>query len=456
MEKSRIAGQYVLKGKIEALSPLHVGCGSRDRTDMDVIRDENGAPFVPASSFLGALRGAIIPRSENCKGDLEKFWGFIRGEDGLQSAVRCSDLACRDGGNGRRPQVVARDGVRIDNKTGMALDKGKYDYEILEHGATFSLEMEFDFQKETRTFVEKMIATILDLLSSGAFRLGAKTNSGLGSVRLLEKDRSLYLFDFEKKADVFQWLSRRRPDENRLKVSRLGPPMDIRPESFFIEARLRLKNSLIVRSYPDDPKGADAVQLKSAGENVLSDTSLKGAIRARAERIAKTLGIGDFIVTDIFGNVEDKNRSKNAKKGRIRVGEVVLPGFVSELQTRIKIDRFTGGTIEAALFDTMPLYARPDDKILHVCLDLRDRPETRSGIEAQAGLLLLVLKDLWTGDLAVGGEKNIGRGVFEGVSFDIVRDGNPVFVHKTFDALAPLEKETLQSYVNALLSENPS
>ena len=33
----------------------------------------------------------------------------------------------------------------------------------------------------------------------------------------------------------------------------------------------------------------------------------------------------------------------------------------------------------------------------------------------EAGLLLQLLKDLWTGDLAIGGEKNIGRGVLEGL-----------------------------------------
>ena len=30
--------------------------------------------------------------------------------------------------------------------------------------------------------------------------------------------------------------------------------------------------------------------------------------------------------------------------------------------------------------------------------------------------MLLVLKDLWLGDLAIGGEKGIGRGVFQGKS----------------------------------------
>ena len=34
--------------------------------------------------------------------------------------------------------------------------------------------------------------------------------------------------------------------------------------------------------------------------------------------------------------------------------------------------------------------------------------------EAELGLLLLLLKDLWTGDLPVGGEIGLGRGRFRG------------------------------------------
>ncbi len=458
MEEARIEGKYVLKGKIRTLSPLHVGCGTGDRTDMDVLRDKNGEPFIPASSFLGALQSAFLPIREDRRGPMDKFWGFVRDKDGSESAVRCSDLELAGTAAGRGPskRIVARDGVRIDNKTGMAEDRKKYDFEVLERDALFDLDMEFDFKEETRPFVEEMVATIHRLLTSGKFQLGAKTNSGLGAVHMKEKDCRILLFDFKNKADVFRWLARSDSKKNEIAVADLGKPMDIEPKCFHIEARLRLKNSLIIRSYSDDPKGPDAAHLQSLGENVLSGASLKGAIRARAERIANTLGKGESIVTDLFGNVEDQSRSKNAKKGRLRVGEVLLPGFVSALQTRIKIDRFTGGTIEAALFDTMPVYAGLNDKVLRIELELRDRPETATGIEAQAGLLLLVLKDLWTGDLAVGGEKSVGRGIFEGVSFDVVFNGDPLVLDKSFDALDASQKERLQSYVNALLSENAS
>ncbi|MGB9711091.1 MAG: hypothetical protein ACPLZA_06345 [Thermodesulfovibrio sp.] len=50
-------------------------------------------------------------------------------------------------------------------------------------------------------------------------------------------------------------------------------------------------------------------------------------------------------------------RSKeNCKKGRILIEETVLEGYPEEVQTRIKIDRFTGGVIESALLETKEVW----------------------------------------------------------------------------------------------------
>ncbi len=62
--------------------------------------------------------------------------------------------------------------------------------------------------------------------------------------------------------------------------------------------------------------------------------------------------------------------------------------------------------------------------------------------------MLLVLKDLWTGDLAIGGEKNIGRGVFKGSSVIISFNGKNL-VNGQID-----ENNTeLQQYVDSLINQ---
>ena len=45
--------------------------------------------------------------------------------------------------------------------------------------------------------------------------------------------------------------------------------------------------------------------------------------------------------------------------------------------------------------------------------------ELRNPEEAQIGLLLHILKDLWAGDLPLGGEWSPGRGRLEGVKADL-------------------------------------
>ncbi len=53
---------------------------------------------------------------------------------------------------------------------------------------------------------------------------------------------------------------------------------------------------------------------------------------------------------------------------------------------------------------------------MHIHLELR-RPQrsSQADFDAKAGLLLLALKDLWTGDLPLGGESSVGRGRLQGL-----------------------------------------
>jgi CRISPR/Cas system CSM-associated protein Csm3 (group 7 of RAMP superfamily) len=482
-------GKLVLKGVIELCSPALIGCGNKEHTDVDIIRDGNDKPFIPATSFVGALQDYIkINGREN---DLKQFWGFTadgkntkepgrppclsqagsagsvpegKGVSGAteerQSSLRCRDLTCREG---MAPKVAIRDGIAIKAETGIVEDGKKYDYEVVEPGAQFDLHLEVSFGNDTtRDFSRRMLATIRKILEQEAVRIGAKTNSGLGKIRLANAKMSE--FDFGKKQDVLHWLRRDYPPTI---VNPDYPAFTIQKKNFTIDATFGLKNSLIIRSYPSDPKMPDAVHIRSGGNPVLPGASLKGAIRSRAERIIKTLfGTGSDkedkakgVLDELFGCVDEeyrlkeatkeKDRPKAVRKGKVRIDEVTLPEFTSELQSRIKIDRFTGGTIESALFDAMPLFSDGDvnKQIKNVRITIRDYKDY------EAGLMLLVLKDLWTGDLAIGGEKSIGRGVFEGIRADVRWDNSnlsPVTMEMDSTGFHISNKEALEAFVNEL------
>ncbi|MBF8278412.1 MAG: superfamily protein [Candidatus Brocadiaceae bacterium] len=494
-------GKLVLEGLIELRSPALIGCGSKERSDVDIIRDGGNNPFIPATSFVGALRHVITIEGRENELKLKQFWGFTADgknaqeagrptglshadnavsvaerekisntREERQSSLRCRDLTYK---KGLVPNITIRDGIAIEAKTGIVESGKKYEYEVIEPGAQFNLHLEVSFGNDTtRDFSRSMIVTIREKLEQEAVRIGAKTNSGLGKIRLV--DAKISELNFGDRRDLVHWL--RKDFSNTTPLSGVKP-FSLREKLFTIDATFGLKNSLIIRSYPSDPKMADAVHIQSGGIPVLPGASLKGAIRSRAERIIKTLfGAGmdktDVNKTDkvkaflnaLFGYVDCENqtkeadkgkvsggrkKSKEALKGRVRIDEVTLPAFAAELQTRIKIDRFTGGTIESALLETMPLFSDgdADKQIRNVKITIRDYQD------AEAGLMLLVLKDLWTGDLAIGGEKGVGRGVLEGVRADVCWDNsNPSSATLVKDAMGfhISNKEPLEAFVEEL------
>ena len=95
------------------------------------------------------------------------------------------------------------------------------------------------------------------------------------------------------------------------------------------------------------------------------------------------------------------------QSSRLIAEESEVRGALDLVQSRVKLDRFTGGAFPAALFAEQPVFGGTETS-LDLNLSLRN-PEP-----AEIGLLLLVLKDLWTGDLPLGGESSVGRGRLSG------------------------------------------
>ncbi len=461
-------GKLVLQGVIELISPAIIGSGREDYTDIDVLFDGNGKPFIPATSLVGVLRHFIEKNANfDDKNALKRLWGFTPDkkipdkEKEKQSDLCCSDLPCIESD----PKIAVRDGIKINIKNGVVESGKKYDYQVVGRGTRFKLYLEVNLTDSNREFSRRMVATIRDVLERGRVQIGSKTNSGLGKMKLT--NAHVCEFDFKEKGDVFRWLRRDFSAPNPFTEQQF----EIQPKMFSINAIFTLKNSFISRSYSADPKSPDAVSIKSGDSYVMPGTSLKGAIRSRAERILNTLEKPPDILHNLFGHVDEgKDTSEETKegtpitpnllnfpiigkgkkvkiKGKISIAESLLPDYKSELQTRIKIDRFTGGTIESALFETMPLFSGIDDT-KHFCVNITIRDYK----DHEAGLLLLVLKDLWTGDLAVGGEKGIGRGVLKGQKATISWNTRTITLDENISGTSNNIKEELQRFVNALVN----
>ena len=449
-----IIQRIVLQSTIQCLTPFHVGSGNSENTDMDILSDENDIPVITASGLIGALKDAIRldPHIEaSKKKQLDEFWGFTDNEDGHESLLWCPDLICKT----ESPVLVIRDGIKIDDATCRPREQGKYDFELVERNTRFDFEMTFDCRyEEDVDFVKQMAHTLYDILKNSRLQIGAMTNNGLVKIRIDPTDTRIYCYNFAKKQDVFDWLA--SGDESP--VTQLIRPEDlgdhfavVNPFVFSIEADFRLKNSMIIRASDEDPKKPDAAQsdaahIRSLGQAIIPGKSAKGAIRSRAKKILRTLGKPPSILNDLFGYVSDSHPVNDKKRGKVIVSESLLHDYVAELQTRITINRLSQGTINTRLFDSMPIFSRLNTGENIVKLELRAKDISK----AQAGLLLLVLKDLWTGDLALGGEKGIGRGVLEGIWTKITYGDNTYIIEGNILAIDQKIKDELNKFVKEL------
>jgi CRISPR/Cas system CSM-associated protein Csm3 (group 7 of RAMP superfamily) len=171
----------------------------------------------------------------------------------------------------------------------------------------------------------------------------------------------------------------------------------------------------------------------------------------------------NFITGKIGGKQAEKHKAlimklSEAKDGprgsRIVISETEIENGIDDLiQTRIKIDRFTGGAFLNALFSEQPLFGRSKTKTrVHLHLELRKTPAAKH-FDAEIGLLLLMLKDLWTGDLPVGGESSVGRGRLSGIQAKLSLGKEQWEIRQTESGLEfKGRREDLQKrFVNAFL-----
>jgi CRISPR/Cas system CSM-associated protein Csm3 (group 7 of RAMP superfamily) len=270
-------------------------------------------------------------------------------------------------------------------------------------------------------YFETILIYIINILTSGNFSIGAKTNQGFGKVKL-EKEEYLK-YDLST-MQVWDWLLKTDSKKNEIKTLQDKNKI-IHLNIFKISFKAKIDSSLIIGdSHPQAI--AQKFHLKSNNEPILSGSSLKGAVRARAEKILRTIGFNldneqNLFWINFFGHEGDSKIKEQARKSRLSVTESFFEKKPNEeLQSRIKIDRFTGGTIEGALFDSVPLFQNKDNTACVTFeINIRDFNNDKQEDKAAAGLLLLVLKDLWTSDLPIGGEKNVGRGRLRGVGATI-------------------------------------
>jgi CRISPR/Cas system CMR subunit Cmr4 (Cas7 group RAMP superfamily) len=190
-----------------------------------------------------------------------------------------------------------------------------------------------------------------------------------------------------------------------------------------VVAEISSIGGLLVRSAPTGPDAPDAAHLRSAGRSVLPGTAVAGVLRHQALRIARIVRDGkddaerwiDRLFGPRMGGITPTG-SPGLCASRLRLSESVVEHGTRLRPSRVRIDRFTQGVVPGALFDEEPEHGGR----------VRLRIELREPQPGELGLLLLAVKDLLTGEIAVGGTSAVGRGRFEGTAVLRLDDGQTV------------------------------
>lgn len=465
----RITERIVVEGELVLHEPAHFGSGEAgEAIDLPLLVDpyDGRSPLLPGTSLAGALRAYLrarsfgyrtplpAPHDERAKADERagaavRLLGGMPGDDeGAQSPLIVFDARGRraqpSDADGARHVVALREGVALDPATRTAAEGKLFDLECWAPGTRFPLRFELLLTDEDEgAALRQALCTALDGLQHGEIPLGARTRRGYGTARVdawhvrryrLTEPGDLLAW-LDEGADALLPLAEDERERRGVAVTddlwaALGsqPPPDARA-FVHLRAELSLDGSLLIRSgLAPSASSPDATHLQALGPDgalhpVLSGTSLAGALRARARKIARTLcpddaeGRAARLVARLFGyGPEDgppeatgsEAETDAPQASRLHTREHALSGAETGLvQHRIAIDRFTGGVYPGALFNEQPAFG---DEATAVTIEVA----VVDPADAEVGLLLLLLKDLWTGDLPLGGEQSVGRGRLQG------------------------------------------
>lgn len=214
--------RLLLQGTLHATTALRIGAGRSLEpigTDLPVIRDAAGRPFIPGSSFKGVLRSrtesllrALLPgrRGGACDPihDQERCitpQEIRREKDRSQSDEQLTDwiinnscVACQLYGSpwlASRVQVrdwlvdetfwlgqfQVRDGVAIDRDTETSAENLLYSYEVVPAGTAFEGTIVVE---NAEPWQLGLLFAGLEEFDSGSLPIGGASSRGLGSVAL--------------------------------------------------------------------------------------------------------------------------------------------------------------------------------------------------------------------------------------------------------------------------------
>lgn len=449
MEQENNRYVHLARVVVEADTPIAVGTGREDIvTDAPVVRDVNGLPYIPATSLTGVIRHALGIGKE----DKNVVFGY-HDKNGGQGARLILTDAVMIGKEGKAMDGICniqndefyshyneknvRQHVRITDK-GVADTKGygKFDNEVVYKGTRFVFEMEL---LSDETEVEDFENSLKQLYDE-TFRIGSGTRCGYGKLKVKKckqvtldmmdaKDRRAYLKKSSSLSSPWEFENARVPEEERTSASTgwTKYELKLKPIDFMLfgsgmgddEADNTPMTDIVVE-WNEQGKPCFSKQ-----KTLIPATSVKGALAHRTayhfnkrkgifaenlkskEERNKYVGGCNDAVQALFGASVDDVANKRGKRGNVILSDVIQHEVETKVFHHNKIDYFTGGTIDGALFQEKSIWGKGRIYELEILVDnnaLADE-DVKWAFEQS-------LKDLCEGLLPLGGVTGRGNGVF--------------------------------------------
>ncbi len=425
--------------KATSISPVSI----RDNSDFLKIDVLTGKVYIPGSSIAGAFRNYYESYiNTTCGSDNNRLFGGA--ETGISRLVFYDAFLVE---NTNKEMLASRPGIKIDSEKMSVVSSGlgskksghKFKRQFLNKGIRFLFSFELNNYEDECDFVktQKEFEDLLRALAVGDISFGSNKMIGYGRFEINSVSKSI--FDLRNFNDMFKYLLKETKDveitEDIVNNGYLSSKVHFR-----IIARattpLLIKDEVVRSS--DEPDSKNITDNK--GNCIIPGSSLKGVLRSRAEKLAKTFPkIDKQVISNIFG-IESKE--DEGCISRFCCFDTEIRDEMKGIYNKIKIDYFTGGVVQNALMNEETVMGNMEIECTFNTFGLEE-------YESEIGLLLLVIRDLCLEDLNVGSGYAVGRGYIKASKLTLF-DGHEMVYD--FDSPDKQVEEQFNSYISKLMS----
>lgn len=418
-------------------------------------RNGLGEPTIPGRSVRGAVRAACDvarqtmedaghPTTQDGGAFSKASWVSLWGDDtdytgrsakdrGLRSneslPIRKSALTFHAVSFPADQPMATRHGVGIDRTTGAASDGALYAHEFLPRGIAFTIRITAEGRDDEPTVnkqsdgipgpapsdsVKKLLEFVVDVLESGAVSLGGRTGSGQGTIQVIgpKLRRTGGTTDSDTltaPANVLDTLIGQDEEGTPIPLELGGWSLDEparitinwwSPTGIFVAEDENLTKQRKEKAQETDPTANGVTEpLRDPSvpwdeaQLLIPGTSIRGALRSRASRIARTVlaardELSTFASHDLHEQIAAEPNlvrymfGSTEYRGAVTVHDCLSTERGKRIEvTHNAIDRWTGGVIDGGLF-TEAVYLGTKWQPITIDIDLH---QLLNNIEAEKG-----------------------------------------------------------------------